>query len=389
MPDVLLHRGRDRSLRRRHPWVLSGAVREVRGDPGPGDQVRVVSAEGEVLGFGHYSPASALRVRMVALGKDEPGAEWASRRIEAAVTRRRDQPLLAGTDALRLVNGEGDGLPGLVADRYGDTVVVKLTSAGMHARREEIAAALERASGARRGFERADGAACRREGVPVREGVLWGDAPPPDVAIEERGRRYRVDVVAGQKTGFYLDQRDARDVVQRLAAGRRVLDLFCYTGGFALAAARGGAREVVAVDGSQAALQRARDHLEEGAPEVEARFERADAFRWLRGDGERFDLLVIDPPPLARQRRDVDRAARALKDLMLHGLRRAAPDAWLLAFSCSHHIGADLLRKIAFGASVDADRPLRVLAELGAPADHPVALDHPEGAYLHGLVLEA
>jgi 23S rRNA (cytosine1962-C5)-methyltransferase len=391
MPDVVLHPGRDRSLRRRHPWLLSGALARVEGEPAPGAWVRVVSAEGEPLGFGHWSPQSQIRVRLLWFGKEAPGEEaLLAERIAAAVARRRGAPALADTDAVRLLNAEGDGLPGLIADRYGEVVVVRLASAGMAARREQVAAALRQATGAAAGFERADAPALRREGVAPREGALWGAAPAAPLPIRERGRAFLVDVVRGQKTGFYLDQRDARDLVQVLARGRRVLDLFAYTGGFAAAAALGGAAAVTLVDSSQGALALARENLARNAPAVPARFEAADAFEFARaGGGERFDLVVVDPPPLARRQADVPKASRAYKDVLLHALRRAEPGARLVAFSCSHHVGPDLFRKIAFGASLDAGRPLRVLAELGAPLDHPVALDHPEGRYLSGLLLEA
>jgi 23S rRNA (cytosine1962-C5)-methyltransferase len=386
--DVFLQPGRDRSLRRRHPWVLSGSVARVEGEPEAGAWVRVLSAEGEPLGVGHWSPSSQIRVRLVTFGKEAADDAWLEARIAAAVARRRP-PRVADTDGVRLVNAEGDGLPGLVADRYGDVLVVRLSSAGMAARRELVADALRRASGAGAGFERADAPALRREGVAPREGALWGAAPAGPVEIHEHGRRYAVDVVRGQKTGFYLDQRDARDLVERLAAGRRALDLFAYTGGFAAAAARGGAASVTLVESSAEALALARENLARNAPAVSARFEQTDAFEFVRAPGERFELLVVDPPPLARRQADVTRASRAYKDVVLHALRRAEPGAWLLAFACSHHVGPDLFRKICFGASLDAGRPLRVLGELGAPADHPVALDHPEGRYLTGLWLEA
>ena len=191
----------------------------------------------------------------------------------------------------------------------------------------------------------------------------------------------------GQKTGFYLDQRDARDLVEKLAPGRRTLDLFGYTGGFATAAACGGATRVTVVESSSTARALAERHLAENAPDVPAQLVSEDAFRYVRSEGEPFDLLIVDPPPLARHRRDVDRAARAYKDVLLHSLRRAAPGALVLTFACSHHVGPDLFRKIAFGASLDAARSVQVLKSLGPPVDHPVSLDHPEGNYLTGLLL--
>jgi 23S rRNA (cytosine1962-C5)-methyltransferase len=387
--DVVLHPGRDRSLRRRHPWVLSGAVARVDGEPAPGAWCRVLAAEGEVLGFGHFSPHSSLRVRMLAFEKDRSEEGLLEERIADAVARRAASPLLLDTDAVRLVNAEGDALPGLVADRYAEAVIVKLTTAGMLARREGIAAALRAASGAAVGFERADPVAARKEGLPARQGPLWGGAPEGPVWIRERGRRYRVDLAEGQKTGFYLDQRDARDLVERLAPGRRVLDLFCYTGGFAVAAARGGAARLTLVDSSGPALALARENLAANAAAAPARIEQADAFAFLRADDAGYDLLVLDPPPMARAERDVARAARAYRELIHSALRRSAPGAHLLVFACSHHIGAEKLRGIVFGASLDARRSLRVLAALGAAPDHVVSLDHPEGAYLSGLLLEA
>jgi 23S rRNA (cytosine1962-C5)-methyltransferase len=387
--DVVLHPGRDRSLRRRHPWLLSGAVARLAGDAMPGAFARVLSAEGEVLGFGHYSPHSTLRVRMLCFEKEAAEAGLLEARIAEALARRTANPLLRDTDALRLVNAEGDGLPGLLVDRYADVVVVKLTSAGMLVRREAVAAALREATGAGVGFERADAVAARKEGLPARQGALWGEPPAAPVEIVERGRRYRVDLVVGQKTGFYLDQRDARDLVEKLASGRRVLDLFSYSGGFAVAAARGGARGLTLVDSSAPALALARENLTANAPRTPARFEQADAFEFLRADPGEYDLLVLDPPPLARSERDVARAARAWKDALRSALRRSAPRAFLLVFSCSHHVGAEKLRQIVFGAALEAGRPLRVLAALGAAPDHVVSLDHPEGEYLSGLLLEA
>ena len=363
-------------------------------EPGPaaaGELVRVVAGSGEVLGHGHYSPASQIRVRLVAFGKEAPPEDWLVRALRRAIERRADEPLLAGTDALRLVNAEGDGLPGLVADRYADVAVVKLATVGMSARRRAIGEALFERAGVSTVFERADPVAARREGFAPSSGLLAGSPRSGPVEIEERGRRFSVDVAAGQKTGFYLDQRDARDLVECLAPGRRVLDLFAYTGGFAAAAVRGGASAVTAVDSSAEALAAAEAHVARNAaaPDARAEFVVGDAFRFVRESSDEWDLLVIDPPPLARRRGDVPKASRAYKDVVLHALRRARPGAHVLAFRCSHHVGRDLFRKIVFGASLDAARPVRVLAELGAPADHPVSLDHPEGEYLSGLLLRA
>ena len=386
--DVVLKAGRDRSVRRRHPWLLAGSIERADPEAGSGAWVRVVSAAGEALGYGHYAPESRLRVRLLSFGKEPPADDLLAERIRAAVARREQEPTLDDTDAVRLVNSEGDGLPGLVVDRYGDLVAVRITSAGMSHRRETLVAALRAATGAAAGVESADAAAARREGFAPSSGALWGELPGGPIWIRERERRYAVDVVTGQKTGFYLDQRDARDRVQQLAQGRRMLDLFAYTGGFAVAAARGGASSLTLVESSGPALELARESLAANdAPEAE--LVKGNAFEYLRGASDSYDLIVIDPPPLARKPRDVDRAARAYKDLLLFALRRAAPHAYLLAFACSHHIGPELFRKIAFGAALDAERTAQVVATLEAPVDHPVSIDHLEGRYLTGLLLRA
>ncbi len=386
---LVLHPGRDASVRRRHPWVLSGAVARVEGEAQAGDLVEVASAEGDLLAHGHYAPVSQLRVRLLEFGKESRGEALIEERVHAAIAAREGHPLLADTDALRLVNAEADGLPGLVVDRYADALVVRAGSAAWLVRREAIAAALRARTNARIGLERPDAVALRREGAAAEPRTLWGDVPDAPIEIRERGRRYFVDLSHGQKTGFYLDQRDARDLVQMLAPGKRVLDLFSYTGGFAVAALHGGADRVVLVDSSGDALALAERNVRAaGARGERARLVEGDAFEFARKQARGFDLAIADPPPLARRKADVPRAARAYKDLLLHLLRAAEPGGRILAFACSHHVDLDLFRKIAFGAALDAGRDARVSAELGAPPDHPVSLFHPEGRYLSGLLLE-
>jgi len=389
MIELVLQSGRDRSVRRRHPWVLSGAVDRVGDGAEAGEFVRVLSAEGEMLGCGDYSPRSNIRVRMLWRGKEAPPESLIADRIAAAVARRAANPELVGVEALRLVNAEADELPGLSVDRYGDTLVLRFATAGMSRRRDEVVAALREVVGAARGYERADTSAGRREAVSVRQGLLWGDPLPATLEFAEGTRRYAVDIVQGQQTGFYLAQRDTRDLVQRLAEGRRMLDLFAYTGGFAVAAAVGGARSVTLVESSADALELARRNVAANAPDVDARSERGDAFEFVRRDSGRYDLVTIDPPPLARSRGEVNKAARAYKDVLMFALKRAAPGALVLAFSSSSHIDAGLYRKIAFGAALDAGRKVQVLRTLGPAVDHPASIYHPEGASLTGLLLQA
>ncbi|MBW2383959.1 MAG: class I SAM-dependent rRNA methyltransferase [Deltaproteobacteria bacterium] len=391
MRDIILKPGRDRSLRRGHPWLMSGAVARMTGDAeaSPGEWVCVRSADGEVIGHGHLSPASTIRVRLLSFGEDDPGEELLEARIAASVGQREAHPLLSDTDAIRLVNAEADGLPGLVVDRFADVLVVKLLSVGMSVRESAVAQALKSVTEAPHALLRADGRSARREAFAAKQGVLWG-TPPEQVEIVERGRHYAVDVHHGQKTGFYLDQRDARDLVQHLAEGRRTLDVFSYTGGFAVAAGVGGAKSLDLIESSADALKRAGENLARNELTMPAGLRRGDAFALLRegvAAGETWDLLILDPPPLARRKADVKKASRAYKDLLLQGFACAAPGAYVLAFTCSHHVSPELFSQIVFAAALDAGRDVQVQGRLAAPADHPVSVRQPEGHYLSGLLL--
>jgi 23S rRNA (cytosine1962-C5)-methyltransferase len=370
---VVLRRGRERSVALGHPWVLSGSVLRVEGEPEAGELVALHTEAGALVGFGDFDPDTQIRVRILAFGKDEPDERaWLEARLGAALALRRDLPLLAGTNALRLVHAEADGLPGLVVDRYGDWLALRVGTPAMIRRAGLLGELLQRLTGAR-------GAWLRAEGSP--SALLFGDVPSEPIEIVESERRYLVDLRHGQKTGFYLDQRDSRDRFARLAAGKRALDLFAHTGGFARAAQQGGAREVVAVESSEQAAAL----LVQNAPGCEAVV--ADVNEFLRRERRTFDLISVDPPPFAKKKRDVPAASRAYKDVNLRALARAAEGAHVLTFSCSHHIEPELFRKLVFGAALDARREVQVLAELGAPPDHPVSIRHPQGAYLTGLHL--
>ena len=375
-PTVRLDRGRDRAVRLGHPWILCGSVEQVEGAPASGDAVRIASADGEILGFGDYDMDSQIRVRVHTRGSEAPGPDepWVGARLEAAVRWRRSHPGLRNTDALRLVHGEADGLPGLTVDRYAHWLCIRLTSPGMQRRASRIARELAELTGTK-------GIWLRGEAGEQGQRLLYGEVPEESVPILERGRRYHVDIRRGQRTGFYLDQRDARDLFSSLAEHARVLDLFAYTGGFSLAALHGDAREVIAVESSKQALDLLCRNAR-GAIGI-----HADVSEFLRREPSRFDLIAVDPPPFARRRGDAMAAARAYKDLMMWVLRRAAPGAHVLTFSCSHHVSAELFRKVVFSAVADARAEAQVLGTLVAAPDHPVDLRHPEAEYLRGLWL--
>jgi len=391
--QLILKPGKERSLLRRHPWVFAAAVDRIQGAPAPGDTVEVRAANGAFLAWAAFSPRSLIRARAWSFrAEDRIDAAWIEARLTDAVARRR--ALVTGTDAVRLVFGEGDRLPGLVVDRYRDTLVVQFLAAGVEAWRSEIVDALVRITGCRDVYERSDASGRQREGLEQREGVLHGTAPAGPVEIDEHGVRYAVDVVAGHKTGFYLDQRDNRALVAAHAAGRSVLNCFCYTGGFSLAALRGGARSVLSVDSSADALAMARHHQQlnglEALGEDRCAWREADVFETLKrcvAQEQRFDLIVLDPPKFAPSMHHVDRAARAYKEINLKALRLLAPGGLLFTFSCSGAIGVDLFQKIVAGAVFDAGVEAQMLRRLQAGLDHPMLMTHPEGEYLKGLML--
>ena len=310
--------------------------------------------------------------------------------MRAAVAARAGM-LDADHDACRLLHAESDGLPGVIADRYGDTLVVQLSSAGADAWRDAIVDALVAATGASTVVERSDADVRQLEGLAPRTGVLRGAVDGP-VAIREDGIAYRVDVERGQKTGFYLDQRDSRRRVRELARGRRVLNAFCYTGGFTLAALAGGAREVDSIDSSPEALALARANLaaNPSLPQQAARWREADVFadlRALRNEGRSYDLAILDPPKFAPTAAHAQRAARAYKDINLLALKLLAPGGLLATFSCSGGVSVELFQKIVAGAAVDAKADATIVGRFAASADHPVALAFPEGDYLKGLLV--
>ncbi len=404
MATLILHPGKEKSVLRRHPWLFSGAVAQLDGRARPGDTVDVVSHEGRPLGRAAWSPASQIRARIWSFDAAESiDHAFFKRRVAASVARRNALPELAGQQGLRLIHAESDGLPGVIADRYGDTVVLQLTTAGADKWRGAIADSLLKATGCARIYERSDVEVRKLEGLEAVTGWLRNAPLPPGgggaggegepLVIDENGVRMAVDIVGGHKTGFYLDQRENRRRVAELARGRRVLNCFCYTAGFSLQALAGGAREVVSVDSSGPALATAQRNLALN-PQLDAAraiWREADVFaelRSLRAAGERFDLVILDPPKFANTAAHAERAARAYKDINLLGLQLLAAGGLLMTYSCSGGIGAELFARILAGAALDAGRNARIVQHLHGAADHPVDLAFPEGEYLKGLLLQ-
>ncbi len=388
MNQVVLKPGREKSLKRRHPWVFSGAIARVAGNPDAGETVEVRTSDGAFVASAAYSPHSQIRARVWAWTADEIDARFFTRRIEDAAAARSALGITEATDAFRLVHGESDGLPGLIADRYGETAVMQILSAGAERWRDAIADALCGLPGVERVWERSDADVRELEGLKPRSGLTRGAPLASAPEIHEHGLTFKVEIDLGHKTGFYLDQRDNRLLLRRLARGKDVLDCFCYTGGFAINALKGGARSVLAVDSSALALEAAQANAGRNALQG-AQWLEADVFqslRRLRDQGKTFDVVVLDPPKFAPTAAHAERAARAYKDINLLAFKMLRPGGFLMTYSCSGGIEPGLFQKIVAGAALDAGADARIEAWLHAAPDHPVALNFPEGQYLKGLL---
>jgi 23S rRNA (cytosine1962-C5)-methyltransferase len=389
---ILLKKGREKSLRRRHPWIFSGAIEKVDGEPGAGDTVDIRDSSGKTLARAAYSPKSQIRARVWTFDTaEEVDAAFFRQRVMRAVALREALPAARHANALRLVHGESDGLPGLVVDRYADVLVAQFLAAGVERWREPILDALVELSGCSAVYERSDAETRKLEGLAARVGFARGDRAARRCPIVEYGLNFHVDVEEGQKTGFFLDQRENRQRVRALAAGREVLDGFSYTGGFAINALAGGAKRVVAVESSKEAIEVARENLAANpldASQVE--FLPADVFkqlRKLRDQGASFDLVVLDPPKFAPTAAQARNAARAYKDINLLAFKLLRPGGLLATFSCSGGVDAALFQSIVAGAALDAGVEAKIIERFAAAADHPVALEFPEGDYLKGLLV--
>ncbi len=390
MKSIRLLPGKERSLQRRHPWVFEGSIAKGKADPG--ETVRVEAADGRFLAWGAYSPSSSIRMRAWSFDEAERiDNAFLQRRVARAVALRAR--LAVASTGVRLVHGEADGLPGLIVDRYGDTLCAQFGAAGVDRFKPALADALLAATGCTKLYERSDASVRELEGLPVQTGWLRGEGPT-DLTITEHGWQLTLDVALGHKTGFYLDQRDNRIAfaqwVQRLGC-RRVLNGYCYTGGFSVAALAGGAQQVVSVDSSAPALQRVAAHVAANGFDA-GRSEEVDAdvnayLRQALQADRRFDAIVLDPPKLAPTAAHAERAARAYKDINRLALMLLAPGGLLFTFSCSGGIPADLFHKIVAGAGLDASVDGAIVQRLAASADHPTTIEFPEGEYLKGLAI--
>lgn len=389
-PAIHLLPGREKSLLRRHPWVFSGAIARIDGAPKIGETVALRDANGAFIAWAAYSPQSQISARVWTWDENEPiDTEFFEQRIQHVLALRQDIGL-CNSNGMRLIHAESDGLPGLIVDRYDQVLVLQLGSAGVDFWRETLVEILQKICAPVCIYERSDSDGREREGLAMRCGVLRG-ALPESVYVTENELRFNIDIAQGQKTGFYLDQRDNRALTGALAAGREILNCFCYSGGFSLYALRGGASSVLSIDASAEALALAQQNLALNSLDAaRAKWQCDDVFlalRKLRDQNKKFDLIILDPPKFAPTAAFAEKAARGYKDINLLGFKLLRPGGLLLTYSCSGGISDELFQKIIAGAALDAGVNARIIKKLSAAPDHPVLLSFPEGAYLKGLLL--
>lgn len=387
-PSVVLRKGRERALLQGHPWIFSGAIERVMGNPEAGEVVCVYSHRGEPVALAFYHPHADIALRVLSRHTEiEINREFLQHRIRKA-NELRKKVIKGDTSAFRVINSEGDGVPGLIVDKYGEYLVVSFETLGAQRRRGEIVDALIDILSPRGIYERSQSGARKKEGLSIEQGRLWGEEPPEMVEIRENGLKFFVDVKGGQKTGFFLDQRDNRKLFHALSWGARVLNCFSYTGGFSIYALKGGAREVVSVETSEAALRLINSHISaNGLDGGRHRMECADVFDYLRADDSSYDLICLDPPSFARTQREVGRALKGYREINRQAIRRLKPGGILITFSCSGAVREEAFYRAVQEGAIEAGSALQLLRFLGPAADHPTQFAHREGRYLKGLML--
>ena len=390
---IILHETREKSLKRRHPWIFSKAVREVVNPPENGADIDIYAADGSCLARASYSPNSQIRARVWSFNAEEKiDQQFFERKIREAAEARTLMLEETGMSACRLVDAESDGLPGLIIDRYNNFLVLEVLSAGAEYHLKDITSALRNIYPDDNIYERSDVEVRTKEGLESRKGVIYGEEPPEELAIKENGgMQILVNIKEGHKTGYYLDQRDNRAALSKYCKGKSVLNCFSYTGGFSLYALRGRAKSVANVDVSQKALDIAKknivlNHLDPGR----VKFIREDVFAFLRKEkkaGHTYDVIVLDPPKFAESKSQLDKACRGYKDINMIAASIINPGGYLMTYSCSGHMTPDLFQKVVADALLDAGRDGQIVEFLTQASDHPVALPYPEALYLKGLVV--
>ena len=391
MSSVILKKAADSFIKRKHPWIFSGAIEKVDGNPSNGETVQIFTSNKILVGYGSYSPSSQIRVRVWSFNPEEKiESDFFRRKVLLASEIRKQIVDTSKTNAYRIINAESDGLPGLIVDRYSEYLVCQFLSAGAEFNKNLIIEILDDVFNPAGIYERSDVEVRTREALQPARGVLKGKDPDELIKVEENGFRFLVDLKNGHKTGFYLDQRDNRELILQFAKEKTVLNCFSYTGGFSVYALASGAKSVTQIDTSSSALELANKNIELNGLNISCVENiNGDVFnvlRKFRDERKTFDLIILDPPKFAESASQIQQASRGYKDINLLAMKLLNPGGIIFTFSCSGHISQELFQKIIAGAALDSEREVKIIKQLTQAADHPVALNFPEGLYLKGLV---
>ncbi|MCF8305337.1 MAG: class I SAM-dependent methyltransferase [Ignavibacteriales bacterium] len=394
MKKIILKKGKERSLLRKHPWIFSGAIEKSENDIAVGETVEVLSSSGVFLARAAFSPHSQIRARIWTFDPEEKiDSDFFDKKITQALRYRESLPNLVGERSLRIVNSESDGLPGLIVDRYENILVVQFLSAGTEQNRKLILESLKKIENISVIYERSDTDARKKEGLTLSAGIIQGELPDRQIKIIESGINYNIDIETGHKTGFYLDQKLNRRILKKYAAGKRILNCFSYTGGFSLAAIAGGAKEITNIDSSREALETLNLNMNLNNMDIgRSKNICGDVFRelrYFRNSGDKFDLIVLDPPKFADSQAKMEKAAKGYKDINYQAFRILEEGGVLFTFSCSGLMQPELFRKIVADAALDAGRKIRFAEQLFQSPDHPFGGEFPEGLYLKGVIVIA
>jgi 23S rRNA (cytosine1962-C5)-methyltransferase len=392
MIEIKLKKGKEKAVLQRHPWVFSGAVEKINGKPANGDVVKVIAAKGDFLAYGYFNDQSRVAVRLLEWNESVAIDEaWYEQKIAQAIQSRSQLIGNKDTNAYRLIFSEADFLPGLIVDRYADFLSVQILSTGIEQAKDTILAVLVKLVKPKGIFDRSDATARTHEGITAENGLLWGKAPATFIEVKENGISYHINIAEGQKSGFYCDQRDNRQLLATYAKEKSVLDCFSYSGGFTLNAFLQGAKEVTSVDSSALAIETLKQNIALNKFDKKSHFAiQSDVNKQLRAfkeEGKKFDIVVLDPPKYAPSRSALDRAARAYKDLNRLGLLLLESGGLLATFSCSGAVDIDTFKQIIAWAALDAGKEVQIIRQFSQPEDHPVRLSFPEGEYLKGLLV--
>ncbi|MBY0543761.1 MAG: class I SAM-dependent rRNA methyltransferase [Sphingobacteriaceae bacterium] len=391
MVEIKLKKGKEKAVLQRHPWVFSGALDKIKGKPENGDVVKVVNANNDFLAYGYFNDQSRVAVRLLEWDENIAIDEaWYTQKINKAISSRAHL-LTKDTDAYRLIFSEADFLPGLIVDKYADFLSVQILSTGIEKAKTILIEILVKTLQPKGIFDRSDATARTHEGITAENGLLWGETPPAFIAVKENGIIYHINIAEGQKSGFYCDQRDNRQILASYAKDKSVLDCFSYSGGFSLNAFKQGANEVTSVDSSALAIETLKQNIElnkfKSKKYIAIQSDVNKQLRAFKEEGKKFDIVILDPPKYAPSRSALDRAARAYKDLNRLGLLLLESGGLLATFSCSGAVDIDTFKQIIAWAALDAGKEVQVIKQFSQPEDHPVRLSFPEGEYLKGLLV--